>query len=249
MEKWIKHLQSLGLSESETNVYLAVLKLGPQPVQAISKEVKLSRVTVYAAIESLTKLGLMTSVEKGKKQVYAAEPPERIVSLAENRVNSMKSTIQEIKNSIQELKLVQSGDKPVVKMFEGPEAFGAIQEDVLNSQIGRMMYEFGNLDEITRVYPYQENIRADYLKKLAKMPIERRLIFLTKNKTPQSIEANKKIKYLDESKCKFFGDIFVYGDTVWISSFKGKQITVMVKSQEIKDTFEAALSALWDSLP
>lgn len=246
-KKWNKYLRLLGLHDSEVAVYLEVLKSGPSPVQHIAKETKLSRVTVYSAIEELAKIGLMTSVEKGKKQVYATEPPERIVSLAENKMNSLKSTIQEIRSNIDELKLLQSGDKPVVKMFEGLEAFGVIQDDVLHQKNMELMCEFGNLDEIDRVYPYEEGTREKFYNKLSTLKTDRRLIFYSKNKQEKYNEKNKTIKFLDGEK-KFYGDIFFYNDTVWLSSFKTKPITVMIKSQEIKDTLQAAFDILWESL-
>lgn len=247
MDKWTKYLQLLGLSDTESKIYLEVLKMGPSPVQEIAKKIGLSRVSVYSLIESLTKLGLMTSVEKGKKQLYTAEPPERIISLAENKVNNLKASIQEIKSSIQELKLVQSGDKPVVKMYEGPEAFLAIQADVLNSKFDQMC-EFGNIDEVDRVYPYNEGVRNDFFKKLSKLKADRKLVFLSKDKKPRTVESNKTIKYLDSNKFNFFGDIFFYKDTIWLSSFKGKQISVVIKSKEIKDTLQAAFDIIWENI-
>jgi hypothetical protein len=189
----------------------------------------------------------MTSVEKGKKQFYAVEPPERLVSLAENKTSQMQSMIKEIKDNIQELKLIQSGDKPVVKMYEGPDAFTAIQEDVLESEIP-LMCEFGNLDEIERVYPYSEGVREKFFNKLADRKMERRLIFLSKVGQPRTIEPNKNIKYLDINKCKFFGDIFFYNDRIWLSSFKDKQMTVVIQSQEIKDTLQVMFDLLWKTL-
>lgn len=244
MDKWNKYLQLLGLSDTESKIYLEVLKMGPSPVQEIAKKIGLSRVSVYSLIESLTKIGLMTSVEKGNKQLYAAEPPERIISLAENKANNLKISIQEIKSSIQELKLVQSGDRPVVKMYEGIEAFVAIQEDVTNSNIDQMC-EFGNLDDVDITYPYEA--LEPFYKKLAKTKFERKLIFYTKTKTPRTSEPNKKIKYLENTK-EFHGDIFFYGNTVWLSGFKGRQITVMIKSQEIKDTLQAVFDIAWGSI-
>ncbi len=244
MDKWAKYLQLLGLSDTESKIYLEVLKMGPSPVQEIARKIGLSRVSVYSLIESLTKVGLMTSVEKGKKQLYTAEPPERIISLAENKMNNLKVSIQEIKNNIQELKLVQSGDRPVVKMYEGIEAFAAIQEGIVDAKTD-LMCEFGNLDDVNVTYPYEA--LEPFYKKLAKAKYERRLIFYTKTKVPRTIESNKKIKYL-ENVNEFHGDILFYGDTVWLSGFKGKQLTVMVKSQEIKDTLQAAFDILWKKI-
>jgi len=248
MTKWEKYFQLLGLNDSETKIYLAVLKSGPETVQNIAKSVGLSRVTVYAAIEALTRQGLMTSVEKGKKQFYASEPPERIVSLAENKTTQMQAIISEIKENIQELKLVQSGDKPVVKMFEGVEAFAAIQEDVLLSETSRIC-EFGNIDEIDRVYPYGQEARKKYFGRLAQKPAERQLIFLSKEKKQRTVEPNKTIKYLPDSyNFNFTGDIFFYDDKIWLSNFKDRQLAVMIQNKELKDVVQSMFDIIWKTL-
>ena len=246
MEKWKKYLGSLGLSETESKVYLEVLKMGPSSVQEIARTVGVSRVSIYTIIESLTKLGLMTSVQKGKKQLYAVEPPERIVALAEKRGNAIHTTMKEIKSSIQELRLIQSGNKPIVKMYEGAEVFLAMQEDILRSGV-RDISEFGNLDEISRVYPYEE--LKPLHKKLATKKINRRIIYQTKEDVKREEEPGKKIKYLKEDVKEFKGDFFLYEDTVWLSSFSGQQITVMIKSKEIKDALQAAFDIVWKALP
>jgi len=246
-DKWLKYLQMLGLTESEVSVYLATLKLGSQPVQNIAKEMRFSRVTVYAAIESLTKHGLMTSVEKGKKQLYAAEPPERIVWLAENKMHDLKNSIDEIKSSISELKLIQSGDKPIVKLFEGSDAMGAMEEDVLPKKID-IMYEFGNRDRAEEIYPIDRDTRKKYFEELAKKKIDRRLMFLAKEKDPRSVEVNKHMKFLNEAESNFDGDVFVYADTVWLTSLKNKQISVYIQNKEIADTLKALLEIAWKNI-
>jgi len=245
MEKWQKYLQILGLTDAESKVYLFSLKAGPKTVLVIARSVSLSRVTIYNVIESLTKLGLMTSVEKGKKQLYAAEPPERVVALANNRINNMQATVKEINHHIDELKLMQSGDKPVVKMFKGPDTFKAIQEDLLNYKYDDTL-EFGNLDDIEELYPYLTNVK--FFEKLAKKNIERRCIFSSTTKDKGFIKEGNKENYYYKNDQDFHGDIIVYGDKVWISRFRGEQMAVQVKDQLIADVFRALFNKVWTGL-
>lgn len=248
MNKWEKYFEILGLNESETKIFISMLKSGPETVQNIAKNVNFSRMTVYTAIQSLTKHGLVTSVERGKKQFYTAEPAERIIALAENKTSQMQSIIKDIKDNIQELKMIQKGDKPVVKLFEGMDAFTAIQEDVISSNASRIC-EFGNIDEIDRIYPYGVNIRKKYFGKLAKKPLERHLIFLSKEKRPRIEEPNKIVKYLpDHFKLNFTGDIFIYEDKIWLSNFKDNQLTVMIQNKELKDVVQAMFDIIWNNL-
>ena len=98
MAQWEKLLRSLGFNESEAKLYLVSLEMGPSPVQDIAKKAKVSRVTAYAAIEKLNEFGLMSTAQRNKKHLYAAESPERLVSFvcasmcASNQINPKLST-------------------------------------------------------------------------------------------------------------------------------------------------------------
>jgi sugar-specific transcriptional regulator TrmB len=107
--------------------------------------------TTYTVIESLTKHGLMSSIQKEKKTLYIAEPPERLVAFVQKKMTHMEETLLSVKTAIQELKLLQKGDKPIVKMFEGEEALKAIQEDLVTSKPEKID-EFGNRDELLKLY-------------------------------------------------------------------------------------------------
>src|SRR5438552_3905136 len=70
MVHWEKLLRSLGFTESEAKIYLLSLEMGATPVQDLAKKAKVSRVTTYTVIESLMADGLMSTVQKGKKNLY-----------------------------------------------------------------------------------------------------------------------------------------------------------------------------------
>ena len=244
MEKWQKYLQVLGLTEAESKVYLHILKSGPSPVLQVAKLLELSRVTIYNVIESLTEQGLMTSVEKGRKQLYASEPPERIIILANSKIHKMKSMVEEIKSGIDELKLIQSGDKPVVKMYEGSEAFEAIQEDLLKSDVDTM-YEFGNFDDIEKMYP--KRYEDEYYKKLEKKNIKRKGFYFSSDvKEGFGKKGTADVYYSNDTD--FHGDLLIYDDKVWLSSFKGKQISVMIKDPAIMQMVKKFFEVTWNNL-
>jgi len=114
MNRWQSILTQLGLSENEGILYLTSLEHGPQPVQTLARETGLSRVTVYSLIENLTARSLMTSVEKGKKTLYAAEPADSLLAFGERQVQQMKASLREMKSGMNELKLKERGERPYV---------------------------------------------------------------------------------------------------------------------------------------
>ena len=67
----LKELQDLGLSEKEARVYL-----GQTTADKLAKHAKVNRSTTYVQLESLMKVGLMSTHEERKKTVFAPESPE-----------------------------------------------------------------------------------------------------------------------------------------------------------------------------
>ncbi|MDP3985626.1 MAG: helix-turn-helix domain-containing protein [bacterium] len=242
MIQWEKLLRSLGFTDSEAKIYLTSLASGPASVQDLAKKARVSRVTTYAVIETLTGRGLMSSIEKGKKKMFVAESPERLVSFVHNQVKTMETTLREIESSLQDLKLLQRGEKPVVRLYEGPEALKVIRDDMLENRPDSIE-EFGNLDEVRRVYNYQ-TLRIDELNKLN---IPRRLIFLAKEQKLRASSPEEEIIGLPHT-FDFPGDVSVYGNKIALSTFRGKQISVLIESEDLAKTMRAMFDFVWHCL-
>ena len=71
-------LKNLGLSDNEAKVYTAMLELGPATVLEISAKAGVNRPTTYVQVESLKKMGLVSTQTKGKKQLFIAQSPEQL---------------------------------------------------------------------------------------------------------------------------------------------------------------------------
>lgn len=233
MTKWHNILTSLGLSENEATLYLTSLEHGPTPVQALAKETGLSRVTVYSLIEHLTKRGLMTSVEKGKKTLYAAEPADRLLSFGEQQAQELKSTIREMKSEIHELKLKERGEQPVVKLYEGKESLKALQADVIKTK-PKFLYEFEDV-EVARTVFQDQDLLLDLYETLVKTKTDRYLLHQMSDKPPIKRSAHEHIFTFQSGK-QISGSILTYGDKVALSVYKGKQMLVLIESKELAET-------------
>ena len=241
MTQWRKLLKSLGFTDSEANIYLVSLEMGPASVQDLAKKANVSRVTTYAVIETLMKNGLMSTVQKGKKNMFVAESPERLISHVQSKVETMKATLQEVSASLHELKLVQRGEKPVVKMFEGEEAIRVMQEDVLNTQ-PKEIYEFENLDDARNATP--PDIVESHGQKVNRFKPNAKLVYKAESGEVKPYNTNLKSIRLD-SKLDFHGGISIYGNKVSLVSYSQKPICVIIESKNIADTMRALYEEYW----
>ncbi len=71
-------LQQFGLKLSESNLYLAGLKLGPVTVNALAKEANVKRTTAYASLEKLKKIKLAKEYKKGRSTIFEMCSPESL---------------------------------------------------------------------------------------------------------------------------------------------------------------------------
>lgn len=233
MLQWNSLLKSLGFTDSEAKIYLLSLESGPSPVQDLAKKAKVSRVTTYAVIESLTERGLMSHVQKGKKTLYAAESPERLVSFVQTRLKSMESTLKEVETLIGELKLIQRGEKPVVKMFEGKEGLKAIQDDVLATN-PEEVFEFTNDDALRSYLPREE--QEHFLRELQQRNTKVKAI-LTSSQTFQP-KPHSSVHQISEKTFSFFGDITIYNNKVALTTFQGNNFSVLIESEILAKTMK-----------
>lgn len=244
MLNWEQLFKSMGFSESAAKVYMSALELGPSPVQNIARKIGLSRMTCYTVIETLIKEGLMSTMKRGKKTLYTAESPERLHSFMQSRVKLMEGTLKELEHEINTLKLLQRGEKPVVKMFEGIEGIRAIADDILQTN-PEIINEFGNLDAVHKIYTAEELLplrEALDAKKIIAHSI------LGMEEVAFKKRGSSKVKILKGKEgTSFSGDISVYENKIALMALRGKLIGVLIESEEIANTMRALFKLAWEN--
>jgi len=142
----LETLIKLGLSEKEAKVYLAMLELGEDTAQNIAKKAAVNRATTYVVLEKLMRLGIASTVERGKKSVFIAENPQELVNILEEEkreVDKRKTYLDTAMNQLQAI-YNKNQDKPIVRFFEGADGLEALdrygKDDVpRNSEMLNMM--------------------------------------------------------------------------------------------------------------
>lgn len=143
-----KYLQDIGLNEKEATLYLALVQVDNSSVIDLSKKTKINRSTVYVVLEGLAKKGLVSETTVGKKTHYQAEPPERLETFVERQKVNLDEQSKRLKDIIPQIKTVQreTGERPVVKYFEGREGIIAANEEFFATSEGRSSFCWGFLD-------------------------------------------------------------------------------------------------------
>ncbi|MDD5252077.1 MAG: helix-turn-helix domain-containing protein [Patescibacteria group bacterium] len=221
-------LQSLGLLDSEINTYLAALENGPGTALELAKKTRLSRQATYVAIETLSGRGLMSSVVRGKKRLYVAEPPAKLLAYAKRRDAETHERVRDLENMLPELELQAGGERPVVKVFEGKEGLFAIIEDMQRTK----RKDGVELTDLTAMYQVlTTDDLARLRQELKKQGVHIRGLYSGAASSANVVDTER--IFLPPEMSSFRSNIAVYGEKVALVTFVGKMYSVIIENPDL----------------
>ncbi len=236
-------LGKIGLTEGESQVYLALLELGQSSTGNITKKADIASSKVYEVLQRLMKKGLAGYVIKNGVKHYGATPPERLLDFLEEKKNEILIEQEEIKKILPKLKIKRNGAETensvvVYTGFQGPKI--VLKEILESGKRGGENYGFGtNEDDYVRYFPAQLN---DFIKESKELKIKSKLIFAEGFRSPNY---TAQIKYLPS---QFFFPVrtMIYGNKVAIVDFTEPITTVIIEKKEIAEAYKNHFRLLWE---
>ncbi len=228
-------LRKLGLTEKETQVYLAALELGHTTVLKISQQAKITRPTAYVIIKSLKNKGLITESKNNGKKYFTAESPDKLLSILKREKKEIEEKEREFIRIISILKdKYQLGDKREIKTYKGKNGLEILFNDFLTTQ-SKNIYIIAK-DE--KIWPSKarQNIYRKIKKRLGQIKI----------KELSTIKETKK-DYLERKKIKpnvsLPGTVIIY-DKIIILPDKTKGS--IIENKIIIDLIKSTFKCLWN---
>ena len=244
-EKELNFLKEIGFTQTESKVYLTLLKLGESFAGAIASRSSLYRKNVYDSLETLSKKGLVTHTIKKGKKYWRCVNPKKIKEILQGKVLIFENILPRFSKSFEEKEL-----KPVVEIYEGLEGIKSILSLILEE--GKTLYCLGATGLLfTKLEYHIPNILFEGMKKKIKG------FFLINHhirgtKEEKSFADAKKIflkrfqyKFLPES-FKTETQIYLFGDYSVIYTWSGEPISVLIKHKELTRGFKSYFDFLWD---
>ena len=127
-------LAGLDLKEKEIVVYKALLELGEVPVTRVTKRAGLKRPTTYAVLKSLEGKGFVSRTIRGKKMLFAAQHPKKLVTEAEIRLRELQAAVPQLESMMGNLE-----QRPRVVVYEGKDALDKAYDDSFVTK-GEVLY-------------------------------------------------------------------------------------------------------------
>lgn len=234
-----KYLVQIGLSEKEAEVYVALLQYDNASVNDIAKKTKVNRTTVYPVLETLAQKGLASEIQIDKKTHYQAEPPERLETFIDRQKVILNESSKRLIDIIPQLKSIQreSGERPVVKYFEGREGIISSLEEFFESKdSGGEAYFIYPKDLLNEIFTKQE--KDHYRSTRLKRDIKSKAIYTFKSGEIPSTADGDRLK-IDGEKYPITCDITIYKNRVRINMLKERLAGISITSKDFAETLKS----------
>jgi len=124
-----KELQTLGITKSEAEIYLAILKLGESKVSSIASETGINRRNIYDSLSTLIDKGLIFQIIGEKEGIYAAVSPEKLFQLVQSKEIALSTILPDMKKDYEAKKI-----KEKTLIYRGIDGFKKFMQDMLESE-------------------------------------------------------------------------------------------------------------------
>jgi len=241
-------LPKLGLTENQAKVYTTALELGEASITDIARKAGLKRPTVYLLIEELELMGIISSVLKGKRLIYTAQHPNRLLEIARSREKQIEEIMPEL------LALHNSSkEKPKIQVFEGVRGLALVYDemyDALNNK-AEMLF-FADTKMLQENFPYA---LTEYKKRIQqiKNPRIRELNFGDAAGKEFSKGMAKLMKHNPNYAVRTLPpdypigttDNLIFGSKLVIFSHKQDLFVIVIDSVEVAKTYRVLFEWAW----
>lgn len=235
-------LLKIGLTKSETKIYLYLLEQGISTPPQIAKGTKIQRTNTYNVLRSLTDKSLIKAQTVSSRKAYIARDPETLVTEVEQKKKAITKLVPELR-----MLYKAQVHKPQIQFFEGWEEVKNVYISCLEA---KQIISAGSPGQLMQTDP---KFFAWYNKALSKKKVIYYDIINTASK--KTIPETKKfLGQLYQAKvipAKFQSiptDILVWNDKVAIISLDQPIFGTVLVNANVAKSFEIIFSLLWEQL-
>jgi sugar-specific transcriptional regulator TrmB len=241
MEQIENLLNDIGLTATEYDVYVELLKSEKSLAGSIIKKLQLHRATVYDVLNRLIEKGLAGYIIINKKKYYSGVNPEKLSDILDERqksIENQKLRVKKIVGDLSRLKIVEKEKNHLATIYEGKEGLKTIMQDILATKkdfysLGGEELRFQDLLPVYTKFWAKERERLNiYAKKLLTEP--------KLSNWKYNIEKRVSKEYGMPSS------VLIYGDKVAIV-IKAEPLTIIViESKSVAKSYVSHFNMLWN---
>ncbi len=233
--------KSLGFSEREIKIYLALLELGQSTVGPIASKTKIQHSKVYQTLEKLIDKGLVNYIIKSKTKFFQAQDPKQIMAMIKEKEVQFKEILPKLQEKQKfsmcpQTAIVYEGYKAIKFMF-----------NVLLEELHKKSYYYAFV--FKEEYLFSETA-STFLRQihmnLAEKKVEDKLIAHISIKK----EFKKNYSNIKNLKCRFMSinlplGLMVIDDRVINWVWGERPTAIEIVSKQISEQYKKFFLELW----
>lgn len=250
-------LQKIGLSEKDSQVYLACLELGTQPASVIARKAGLKRPTTYLILEELLKKGLVSEYTGSNVKYFTAVSPEYLLNYVEKQRRELTSHQRELEQFLPQFISLSNpySLNPKVRFYEGMAGIEKVMNDTLTSTEKLRCYStmdawFARPDTKEYIMWYSKQ-RAE--KKIpihsinTDTPVSRK--YIEQDYPAERVDNElSHFRWLPKDIQVFSNEINIYDNKVSIACLgKNELLGIIIESESIAQTQKSIFEVAWRS--
>jgi sugar-specific transcriptional regulator TrmB len=239
-------LQEIGLTEGETKVYFALVKLGATKTGPLAKEAGVSSSKVYKILDRLEKKGLAGHVLRGQTKYFNAMPPSRILDYLHAKTDSLSKKEDAVKKLIPQITLAmeKANSFSNAAIYDGFDActnyFRGILDELHKGDeycvLGATYGDVKGLREFFHNHHLRRAEKGIKLKMLANYDVKENL--------ESSTKANAEIRFLPQYLITNMEIVF-YSNKAFIVLWTNSPVGFLIENEEAVKSFRRYFDAFW----
>lgn len=240
----VDYLKTLGLSDKESQIVLALSELGVQPASIIARRTMLDRITAYKNLRKLTQQGFVRIYFRDAVQCFGLESMEVIEAKLRSRAEDAQELLEKFPTAAQLLKSLGhlGGSVPALEIFEGFSGLQGLFRDILfelkTQNICQLRILSSNTYEERIDDPSLLRIVRNFFQDLEKQHYALQFFEATGGMVPERVRKLSK-ENLNEGLPFAQGttNVFIAGSAVYLSSYRGNKIGLKLKHHDLSQIF------------
>lgn len=228
-------LLTLGFTEKEIQIYLALLELGTQAASVLAKKTGHPKATVLFILDNLCKRGYVRKSRKGRVQYFYADPED----LQKAKKLELEKETTALDAAIPLLKEFKNPftSEPKMTFFEGVDGCRKAYSLLLESTTE--IFEFGAHNDLLK-------LGRDFMKNFVKTRSNRKIfIHAICKKSPLNIGLHKadkrerrRITLYPETMGELYSSIAVFEDKVLLLNLYHDAFAILIQNREVAETLK-----------
>jgi len=230
--------KQIGLTDYETEVYLALLTNGQMSAYELAEKAGLYRQVTYDSLKRLMEKGFVSSVQEGKTKLFKAIDPRLILEFLNERTESYKQILPKL------TKLNERAQQPLsVETYKGKNVTRIALRDIINT-----LKETSGIVLCTAIeegipLSKYKTICDQYERDMIRFKIKERVIIKQGDKGifQRGTSIYRKIpeKYFNPNPVQ------IYGNNVQTIVWGNPDYLIIIRNREIADSYRKQFELLW----